>query len=186
MHETTHGIVNAYVEGNWQGSYTAEEFRRGLLDKIAKENVWHCGYNRYLDRIFSAFSCTSVNLFVEGMDLIDCVWKDEKSGLRIDVGGERGDSYYFVMKIGPKYGLGLHGIGEPKYFDAQSCPKSCQIGDDHILKELEGYLRVAVKAIHAKKEFDSTTYRAKLLYTTTLGHLGINVNWKESGHTDLR
>ncbi len=178
-------MINTYVEGIWETGYTPETFRRSVLDKIFQENVWYCGYNKYLDCIFSALSFTNVNAFFEDMNLMDFLWKEKTSGVRIDVGGERGDGYYFVIKIGPKYGLRLHGIGAARCFDAESCPKSCEIADDAILKELKEYLSVAVKAIKAKKEFDSTTYKAKLAYTTALDLLGVNMNWSGSGHTDL-
>ncbi len=176
------GMVNAYVDGNWQCCYTAEEFHMAVLDKIAKNrNLWHSGYSTHLYRIFSDLSSTSVTLFAEDMSLIDCVWKDEKSGFRIDIGGEPEDHYYFVIKIGPKYGLELHGIGEAKSFDA----KSCQLDNEHIPKDLEGYLSVVMKAVNGRKELNDIIYKAKMAYTTRLNLLGVNANWRDSGHTDL-
>ncbi len=176
------GTVNAHVDGSWQASYTAEEFRLNVLDKIAKENIWHHGYSKYLDCVFSTLSSMSVSVFAEEMSLIDCVWKGEESGWRIEIGGERGDGFYFVIKIGPKYGLSLHGIGEPKYFDA----KSCQIDNGTIQEELARYLGIVVKGVRANKEFNDALYKAKMMYTTALDLLGINVNWKDSNHTELR
>ncbi len=175
------GTVSAYIDGTWQYSYTSEEFRMSVLDKIERENIWHGGFSRHLNSIFSMLSSVSVNLFVEGMNLIDCVWQSEESGLRIDVGGEDGDCYYFVIKVGPKYGLALHGIGDAKCFDA----KSCQINNASVLKELESYLNIVIKAVKGRKEFNDTVYKARLAYTTKLDLLGVNVNWRGSGHTDL-